>query len=107
MAIGLVEDPRVLRMKSVALSKSPSGLLPRIFLLLLLCAMAAAQSQPAAKASHGAPRAAQAEAAFDHFYNMDYERAEQDFEKIVEKHPNDPLAVNHLLTAVLMHDLYE
>jgi tetratricopeptide (TPR) repeat protein len=107
MAIGLVEDPRVLRMKSVALSKSPSGLLPRIFLLLLLCAMAAAQSQPAAKASHGAPRDAQAEAAFDHFYNMDYERAEQDFEKIVEKHPNDPLAVNHLLTAVLMHDLYE
>jgi TolA-binding protein len=38
---------------------------------------------------------------------MDYARATQDFEKIVEKHPNDPFAVNHLLTAVLMHDLYE
>ena len=44
---------------------------------------------------------------FEHFYNMDYDRATQEFEKIVEKHPNDPFAVNHLLTAVLMHDLYD
>ena len=38
---------------------------------------------------------------------MDYDRATQEFEKIVEKHPNDPFAVNHLLTSVLMHDLYD
>jgi tetratricopeptide (TPR) repeat protein len=53
------------------------------------------------------PRDPQTEAAFDRFYNMDYDRAEQEFEKIVEKRPNDPYALNHLLTAVLMHDLYE
>ena len=47
------------------------------------------------------------DAAFDHFYNMDYDRATQEFEKILEKHPNDPFAVNHLLTTVLMHDLYD
>jgi Uncharacterized protein conserved in bacteria len=82
-------------------------LFPRILLLLLLCAIAPAQAPPAAKPAHGVPRDPQAEVAFDHFYNMDYDRAEQDFEKIVEKHPNDPLAVNHLLTAILMHDLYE
>ncbi len=38
---------------------------------------------------------------------MDYDRATQEFEKIVEKRPNDPFAVNHLLTVVLMHDLYD
>src|SRR6202035_4524365 len=55
----------------------------------------------------GVARDAQTEAAFDHFYNMDYDRATQEFEKIVEKRPNDPFAVNHLLTSVLMHDLYD
>jgi hypothetical protein len=45
--------------------------------------------------------------AFDHFYNMDYDRATQEFEKIVEKHPNDAFAINHLLTSVLMHNLYD
>ena len=77
-------------------------------LFLFACsALAAGQSQSAIKAIHGAPRDAQSEAAFDRFYNMDYDRAEQEFEKIVEKRPNDPYALNHLLTAVLMHDLYE
>jgi tetratricopeptide (TPR) repeat protein len=81
-------------------------LFPAVF-LLFFSALAAAQSQPAAKPIHGAPRDAQTEAAFDRFYNMDYDRAEQEFQKIVEKRPNDPYALNHLLTAVLMHDLYE
>jgi len=53
------------------------------------------------------PRDAQTDAAFDHFYNMEYDRAIPEFEKIVEKRPNDPFAVNHLLTAVLMRNLYE
>lgn len=38
---------------------------------------------------------------------MEYDRATQEFEKILEKHPNDPFAVNHLLTTVLMRNLYE
>jgi len=38
---------------------------------------------------------------------MDYDRATREMEKIVEKHPDDPFAVNHLLTVVLMHDLYD
>jgi len=49
----------------------------------------------------------QTEAAFDHFYNMEYDRATQEFERILEKHPDDPFAVNHLLTIVLFRDLYE
>jgi tetratricopeptide (TPR) repeat protein len=46
------------------------------------------------------------DAAYEHFYNMDYDRATQDFQKILDKHPDDPAAVNHLLTSILMHELY-
>jgi hypothetical protein len=56
---------------------------------------------------HGPPRDPQTDVAFDHFYNMDYDRATQEFEKIVEKRPKDAFALNHLLTSVLMHDLYD
>src|SRR5580700_1062082 len=44
--------------------------------------------------------------AFDHFYNMDYDRSVQEFEKVLARHPNDPAAVNHLLATVLMRELY-
>lgn len=57
--------------------------------------------------SHGPLRDPQVDVAFNHFYNMEYDKATQEFEKLVEKHPNDPFAVNHLLTAVLMRDLYD
>jgi tetratricopeptide (TPR) repeat protein len=49
----------------------------------------------------------QVEAAYERFYNMDYDRATQEFEKILDKNPNDPTAVNHLLTSLLMHELYK
>jgi tetratricopeptide (TPR) repeat protein len=48
----------------------------------------------------------QVDAAFDHFYNMEYDRAIQEFGKILDRHPNDPFAVNHLLSATLIHELY-
>lgn len=44
-------------------------------------------------------------AAFNHFYNLDYERAIAEFGQIVSRHPGDPFAVNHLLTAVLFQEL--
>lgn len=43
---------------------------------------------------------------FDHFYNLDYDRAVQGFERLAEKYPDDPFAVNHLLTGVLFRELY-
>jgi tetratricopeptide (TPR) repeat protein len=45
-------------------------------------------------------------AAFNDFYNMDYERSIQEFEKALDRHPNDPFAINHLLATVLMRELY-
>jgi tetratricopeptide (TPR) repeat protein len=76
----------------------------------VVCLVATAWGQAPADPVSSADAAAHdplTEAAFDHFYNMDYDRATQDFQKIVDKRPNDPAAVNHLLTSVLMHELYK
>ena len=45
-------------------------------------------------------------AAFEHFYDMDYEHSIQEFTQISQRHPGDPNALNHLLTAVLFRELY-
>jgi hypothetical protein len=80
-----------------------------LFLFLLITPWIAAVGQTPAVpgAPHGAPHDPQTDAAWDDFYNMQYDRATQEFERIVDKHPNDPFAVNHLLTAILMRDLYD
>ena len=44
--------------------------------------------------------------AVDHYYNLDHDAAVQDFEKIAARHPNDPFALNHLLSATLIRELY-
>jgi tetratricopeptide (TPR) repeat protein len=44
--------------------------------------------------------------AFNHFYNLDYDRAVQEFEQVLARHRDDPFAVNHLLTATLFRELY-
>src|SRR5580765_3647606 len=44
--------------------------------------------------------------AFDHFYNMDYDRSIQEFDQVLKRHPDDPFAINHLLIAVLFQELY-
>lgn len=44
--------------------------------------------------------------AFQRLYDLDYEGSIQDFEKVEARHPNDPFAINHLLSAVLVRELY-
>lgn len=44
--------------------------------------------------------------AFDHYYNLDYDRAVEEFDQVLRRHPNDPFAVNHLMTAILIRELY-
>jgi tetratricopeptide (TPR) repeat protein len=81
------------------------------FIGQFFAAPAMAQTEPAdnprSPMPHGSPHDPQSEAAFAHFYNMEYDRAISEFEKILEKHPNDPFAVNHLLMAILMRNLYD
>lgn len=88
------------------------GWVSRLIFCGLLVSAAAAQSRPApekpknsgAVVSSGHDPAVAA--AFDDFYNMQYERSTQEFEKILDHHPDNPSAVNHLLTTVLMRELY-
>jgi len=61
----------------------------------------------AAVASDSQPLDTLTTSGLDHFYNMDYDRSIQDFEKVVEKHPGDAMALNHLLNAVLIRELYD
>src|SRR5438270_12019129 len=42
---------------------------------------------------------------FEHYYDADYERAAEDFEQVLAAHPDDPAAVNHLLSAVMCGEL--
>jgi tetratricopeptide (TPR) repeat protein len=80
--------------------------------LCLLLPKAMAQSAvPAGSAPHPATAASPerdplVDAAFDHFYNLEYDRSIQEFERALERGPNDPAAVNHLLTTILLRELY-
>ncbi len=64
------------------------------------------QQPVAAQAGAPPPEDNLARTGFEHFYNLDYERAIRDFENDLKAHPDDPFAVNHLLTARLFHELY-
>ena len=44
-------------------------------------------------------------AAFDHFYNLDYDHSIAEFAQILQRHPDDPFAINHLLVAALFREL--
>ena len=42
---------------------------------------------------------------FDSFYNLDYDKSIREFETAMQAHPDDPFAVNHLLSAVIFREL--
>src|SRR6204780_2670013 len=78
-----------------------------IFCLLSLQAIAQTAAQrvlPASTAS--TEHDPMVDAAFGQFYNLEYDRAIQEFEKLLDRHPAAPPALNHLLTTVLMRELY-
>ena len=82
-------------------------LIPLIVFFFANRTLAGAQIAVAPKPVHSAPQDSETQAAFDHLYNMEYDRATQELEKIAEKRPHDPFAINHLLTVILMRDLYD
>src|SRR5208337_826499 len=43
---------------------------------------------------------------FDHFYNIEYDKAIREFEAAQQAHPDDPFAVNHVLAGVIFKELY-
>jgi hypothetical protein len=83
-----------------------SWIRPLLTAILLLGAVQACRAaDPLAQVVYR-PADALNQQAFDRLYNLDHDTAIQDFEKIVARHPNDPFAINHLLSAVLIRELY-
>jgi tetratricopeptide (TPR) repeat protein len=84
--------------------------LPRRAFLLLVCVLLAAQVMASSDANSTSlayrPHDPLNLTAFNHFYNLDYDRAVQEFEQVLARHPDDPFAVNHLLTSTLFRELY-
>ena len=81
------------------------GRFPRsVFGALLLCLLASFAA--AAPEGPAATEAALTKSGFDAYYAMDYDGAIRDFEHAVAVRPDDPFAVNHLLSAVLFRELY-
>jgi tetratricopeptide (TPR) repeat protein len=79
-------------------------------IILLVLAQFCAAADPAApnppRPPEFRPSDPQNAAAFEHYYNLDYEAAIHDFERILARHPNDPFALNHLLSAIQVRELY-
>ncbi len=82
----------------------------KAFLLVLTCVLLAsvaghAQSKAPSNSPYR-PKDPLNELAFNRFYNLDFDHAVPDFQKLAEKYSDDPFAVNHLLTAVMFRELY-
>jgi tetratricopeptide (TPR) repeat protein len=90
------------------LSRFSPRCIPLLFVLLVaLAAMADASAEGhAPDALSYRPNDPLNPSAFDHFYNLDYDDAVRDFGFVLQRHPDDPFAVNHLLTAILYRELY-
>ena len=80
---------------------SPANIRLALALLLLACQAASAAVPDTFRRADPLNQAA-----FEHYYNLDHDAAIQDFEKIIARHPNDPFALNHLLSAILVRELY-
>src|SRR5205823_6759859 len=43
---------------------------------------------------------------FSHLYSLQYDKSIADFEHTLKHYPTDPFAVNHLLQAILLKEMY-
>jgi Tetratricopeptide repeat len=52
------------------------------------------------------PNDANTRKGFEHFYNLEYDQAIQEFELAAKARPDDPFTANHLLSGVMFRELY-
>jgi tetratricopeptide (TPR) repeat protein len=78
-----------------------------VFILVLSAVVAQApllHSQPVDTAALN--RDPQVQQGFQHFYDLDYDGSLQIFQKVLQQHPNDPLAVDYVLNVIVFRELY-
>src|SRR5579864_1792898 len=96
----------------LSLRTPPRGVLLQCLLGILLVTVpfpnasgaAAATSLPSA--TYRADQDPQVKLALDDFYNLEYDKAVAQFERIRKAHPDDPFATVHVLQAVVFRELY-
>jgi tetratricopeptide (TPR) repeat protein len=90
--------------------------------ILLLCSLVVfagtAQASPPQQAPSAIPASAVppsvaavaadplTRAGWERYYSLDYDKAVQDFERVMQTHPGNPVAINHLISALLFRALY-
>lgn len=85
---------------------------PVLCILGLGCIVAALGTMDIASAADSVPvptrsdNDASTRKGFDHFYNLEYDKAIREFEASQQAHPNDPFAINHTLAGVTFKELY-
>lgn len=79
--------------------------LPALALLMLVCGSVAGL-QPKLPKSPYRPADPLTNSAFDHFYNLEFDRSVEEFQRVMDRYPDDAFAINHLLTAELFRELY-
>jgi tetratricopeptide (TPR) repeat protein len=96
-------------MRFLAASCRSLSLLALLSASLLHCGLAAQTKPPARpvklEISAYRPNDPLNGSAFDHFYNLDYDHSIVELTQILQRHPDDPFAVNHLLVAILFREL--
>ena len=94
-----------------------SGGRPHVAVLvvaLLICSNLFASKKPTKHAELAPPQQIthfhlddpHTKAGFEHFYNSEYDPAIKEFETALQAHPDDPFAVNHLLTGMMFKEMY-
>ena len=80
------------------------------FWFLTLCCIVLASSGLSQAAAAPVPTRSDNDAAtrkgFDYFYNLEYDKSLREFEATQQIHPDDPFAVNHILSSVIFKELY-
>jgi len=83
----------------------------RVFtaILIILLALGTARAASGPEASTWVPTRpandVNTRKGFDSFYSLDYDKSIREFEAALQAHPDDPFAVNHLLSAVIFKEL--
>jgi len=65
-----------------------------------------ASTPPATVTAYRADQDPQVKVALEDFYNLEYDKAVSQFERIEKAHPDDPFAVVHVLQATVFRELY-
>jgi hypothetical protein len=77
-----------------------------LFLLTVALPTFAAVQAPNGTDTDALNLAPEVQAAYQHFYDLDYDTAQILFEKIAAQHPNDPMAVDYVLNNAVFRELY-